>query len=79
MRCIKLTFSCGNLLGRNKHTHKMGCFTAIVKMKKALNFQRFPCSDLVWIQTRNLLIRSQMLYSVELRGHSRFGSAKMHN
>ena len=25
--------------------------------------------DLVWIQTRNLLIRSQMLYSVELRGH----------
>ena len=26
-------------------------------------------SDLVWIQTRNLLIRSQMLYSVELRGH----------
>jgi hypothetical protein len=24
--------------------------------------------DPVWIQTRNLLIRSQMLYSIELRG-----------
>jgi hypothetical protein len=29
-----------------------------------------PFCDSVWIQTRNLLIRSQMLYSVELR--SRF-------
>jgi hypothetical protein len=29
----------------------------------------FSFRDPVWIQTRNLLIRSQMLYSIELRGH----------
>ncbi len=29
---------------------------------------RHAFSDPVWIQTRNLLIRSQMLYSIELRG-----------
>jgi hypothetical protein len=32
--------------------------------------------DLVWIQTRNLLIRSQMLYSVELRSHSHYWDCK---
>jgi 4-hydroxy-tetrahydrodipicolinate reductase len=37
--------------------------------------------DLVWIQTKNLLIRSQMLYSVELRSQSFFfgRSAKILN
>ena len=30
----------------------------------------FRCRDSAGIQTRNLLIRSQMLYSVELRSHT---------
>ncbi len=33
-------------------------------------------SDPDRIQTYNLLIRSQILYSVELRGHSLFGMQK---
>ena len=34
-------------------------------------------SDSGGIQTHNLLIRSQMLYSVELRNHFRFAGAKV--
>ena len=37
----------------------------------------FSC-DSGGIQTHNLLIRSQMLYSVELRNHFRFAGAKVH-
>ena len=38
----------------------------------------FPFRDSGGIQTHNLLIRSQMLYSVELRNHFRFAGAKVH-
>ena len=34
-------------------------------------------SDLVRIQTWNLLIRSQMLYSIELRGHYFFNGLQI--
>lgn len=48
---------------------------------KTLSFA--PCCDSAGIQTRNLLIRSQMLYSVELRSHISLseckGSAKNRN
>ena len=41
-----------------------------VKAKEVVWEIRQPLSDSAGIQTRNLLIRSQMLYSVELRSHS---------
>ena len=44
----------------------------IEEIKKGFSsLKPFPVCDPVRIQTWNLLIRSQMLYSIELRGHSR--------
>ena len=40
--------------------------------RKKGNLIGFPFGDSCRIQTCNLLIRSQMLYSVELRSHLRF-------
>ena len=41
-----------------------------IKKEPKKNLGSFLC-DLGGIQTHNLLIRSQMLYSVELRDHAR--------
>lgn|GEM_PF-6158491 len=53
-----------------------------MKNKKATNSATvlnlwLKSGDPVWIQTRNLLIRSQMLYSIELQGHFFIGIAKI--
>ena len=49
------------------------------KALKPFGFQRFTIliSDHDRILTYNLLIRSQMLYTVELRSHFSFASAKI--
>ena len=43
-----------------------GKYRGIKKGRTDVTRVRPLICDLIWIQTRNLLIRSQMLYSVEL-------------
>ena len=47
----------------------------LVKTKKGIKIDSLNFCDSYRIQTCNLLIRSQMLYSVELMSHCRFGFA----
>ena len=49
------------------------------KQKKTSDCSLVHSSDSYRIQTCNLLIRSQMLYSVELRSLTSFINAKVHN
>ena len=47
-----------------------GAGVLLLKTKKGIKFDSLDFCDSYRIQTCNLLIRSQMLYSVELRSHA---------
>ena len=93
MALVALTFSNENILFLEKYQHihhdsinyidPGPCHGLVIKQKKVetkskLSFPLIFICDSDRIQTCNLLIRSQMLYSVELRSlHFRIASAKV--
>jgi hypothetical protein len=49
----------------------------LAQKRPALSYRSFHFSGRVGIRTPNLLIRSEMLYPIELRNHCPFGIAKV--